>query len=217
MFDHHPLTGTTLCWAAKGGSGTTVVVAALALSSPVAPVIVDLAGDLPAALGLPEPAGPGVYDWLASDTPADLLGDLMVPVDDQTSLLPAGRPIAHIGLERWDTFIDALGQLGAPVIIDAGTGIPPTVLHDLVDRTFLVTRACYLALRRAIAAPFRSHGAVLVDEPGRALRPDDVESALGIPIIARIPIDPAIARAVDAGLLATRLPRHLRVDLGGVA
>ncbi len=60
----------TACWSLKGGSGTTVVAAGLALSiqrrigRPV--LLVDLAGDLPAALGLPEPTGPGVAEWLAA-------------------------------------------------------------------------------------------------------------------------------------------------------
>ncbi|MFZ2440837.1 MAG: hypothetical protein WAW51_00670, partial [Ilumatobacteraceae bacterium] len=59
-----------LCWSAKGGSGTTVVSAALALvlSHRRPALLVDLAGDAPAALGIAEPAGPGVADWLASPT-----------------------------------------------------------------------------------------------------------------------------------------------------
>lgn len=59
-----------LCWSAKGGSGTTVIAAALALvlsrTSPT--VLADLCGDIPAALGLAEPSGPGIDDWLASPT-----------------------------------------------------------------------------------------------------------------------------------------------------
>ena len=59
-----------LCWAAKGGSGTTVVACALALGSAHArpATLVDLSGDCATALGLAEPAGPGVVDWLASPT-----------------------------------------------------------------------------------------------------------------------------------------------------
>ena len=49
------------CWSAKGGAGTTVVTAALGLvlarRHPAGALLVDLAGDLPAALGLPPEAG----------------------------------------------------------------------------------------------------------------------------------------------------------------
>ena len=58
----------TLCWAAKGGSGTTVVAASFALNSTHPSVLVDLDGELPAALGLPEPDRPGVAEWLATDS-----------------------------------------------------------------------------------------------------------------------------------------------------
>ena len=48
-----------LCWSAKGGSGTTVIAAALALvlSQRGATTVVDLAGDLPAAWASPNPPG----------------------------------------------------------------------------------------------------------------------------------------------------------------
>jgi len=57
-----------VCWSAKGGSGTTVVAAALALlrAESRSTVLVDTGGDLPAALGIAEPAGPGIADWMAS-------------------------------------------------------------------------------------------------------------------------------------------------------
>jgi hypothetical protein len=49
----------------------------------------------------------------------------------------------------------------------------------------------------------------VIVEPGRAFSVTDIESAFGIPVTAEIPIDPAIAWAIDAGLFATRLPRQL--------
>jgi hypothetical protein len=48
---------------------------------------------------------------------------------------------------------------------------------------------------------------ILVDEPGRGLAQRDVEHALGVPIEAVVSLDPTVSRAVDAGLLASRLPR----------
>ena len=50
---------------------------------------------------------------------------------------------------------------------------------------------------------------MLVTESERVLGRDDVEAVLGVPVVADVPVNPAIARAVDAGLLASRLPRPL--------
>jgi hypothetical protein len=213
--------GTTVCWAAKGGSGTTVVAAALGLSLPRPTVLVDAAGDLPAVLGIAEPHGPGVHDWLMSDAPADQLHDLTVPVDtdpgNRVHLVPAGISRHRGDTSRWEVLLAALGSDGHNVVVDAGTGPPPATLHQTADRSLMVTRACYLALRRAVACPIRPTGVILVVEPGRALRPADVETAIGAPIIASVTVDPAVARAVDAGLLSTRLPRTMQRDLRGAA
>lgn len=209
--------GTTVCWAPKGGSGTTVVAATLGLSLPRPVVFVDLAGDLPAVLGLAEPHGPGVHDWLASDAPADQLHDLTVTVrsdpDGDITLIPAGIARSTGDPRRWELLLAALSSDGHNVVVDAGTGPPPDSLHHAADRSLMVTRACYLALRRAVASPVRPSGVVLVAEPGRALRAADVETAMGAPVVATVTVDPSVARAVDAGLLAARLPRMIQRDL----
>lgn len=219
-----PGPASTICWGAKGGSGTTVVAAALALCLPPPVTLVDLAGDLPAVFGLSERSGAGVRDWLASDAPADRLHDLSVAVTDGITLIPTGSPDApvpppgHGGLlERWDALVAALTSDRHHLVVDAGVGPPPRDLHDLAERSLLVTRACYLALRRVVASPVRPNGVVLVLEPGRALRPADVETAVGAPLVATVSVDPAVARAVDAGLLSARLPRTIQRDLRGAA
>jgi hypothetical protein len=54
-----------VCWSLKGGVGTTVVAAALALVSSrrgERPLLLGLAGDLPAVLGV-DGSGAGVADW----------------------------------------------------------------------------------------------------------------------------------------------------------
>ena len=87
----------TVCWSAKGGSGTTVVAATLALATATDSLLIDLDGELPAVLGLPEPAGQGIADWLACDAPPRALADLAVEVNGSTQLVPsrgaAGRPV----------------------------------------------------------------------------------------------------------------------------
>jgi hypothetical protein len=80
-----------------------------------------------------------------------------------------------------------------------------------------VLRPCYIALRRALAAPLRPSAVVLVEEPGRSLGRRDVEDVLGVPVRAQIPWDPAVARSVDAGLLGTRVPRPLHRALRAAA
>jgi hypothetical protein len=206
----------SVCWAAKGGSGTTVVVAALGLTMQPPVLLVDLAGDLPATYGLAEPAGPGAHDWLRSDAGPEGLDHLAVDVVPGLHLIPAGSPPAHPEHPRWADLAAALTADHRTVVVDAGTGMPPAALRE-AGRSLLVTRACYLSLRRAASTHHRPDAVVLVEEPGRALRAGDVETALGAPVIAAPAIDPAVARAVDAGLLAARLPHGVRRDLRGAA
>jgi hypothetical protein len=58
---------------------------------------------------------------------------------------------------------------------------------------------------------------VLLTEPGRALGRGDVERAVGAPVVAEVAVDPQVARAVDAGLLTSRLPRGLARELARAA
>jgi hypothetical protein len=206
----------TVCWSAKGGSGTTVVAATLALASPTNSLLIDLDGELPAVLGLAEPAGQGIADWLASDAPPEAVADLAVEINRTTQLVPRGATPVDRRSARWSELGAWLTERPYAVVVDAAGGHPPNPLGE-VGRTLLVTRACYLALRRAVAIPWRPDGVVLVAEPGRALRVPDIERAVGVPVVATVSHDPAVARAVDAGLLAARLPRLLQRELRGAA
>lgn len=208
----------TICWSAKGGNGTTVTACALALvsarSGPT--VLVDLVGDVPAALGLAEPSGPGVGDWLAATkaTP-EALWRLTVDAAEHLRVLPAGVPPV-LGNGAWQRLLDAFTASDASVVVDAGSFVPPVVAHRSASASLLVTRPCYLALRRAVRCTGLATGVVVVGEPGRALTAVDVERALGVPVVAEVPWDPAIARAVDAGLMVTRLPQSLARPLRSV-
>jgi hypothetical protein len=206
----------TVCWAAKGGSGTTVVTATLALSCSTESLLLDLDGELPAVLGTERPTGQGVADWLCSDAPAGALDDLAVTLDRTTRLIPRGTRPVDREAPRWPELLDWLGRRPA-VFIDAGTGPPPPALVTDDVRSLLVTRACYLSITRAAALVVRPDGVVLVAEPWRTLRPFDIERAIGAPVVARVSHDPSIPRAVDAGLLRARVPRLLARELRGAA
>jgi MinD-like ATPase involved in chromosome partitioning or flagellar assembly len=208
------------CWSVKGGSGTTVVAASLALllgrrSEPGA-LLVDLAGDAPAVLGMAEPTGAGVGDWL--DGPGR---DLAALLQSEVEAAPFVRllPMGTRTLAPGSPLIEALAQDERTIIIDAGVLAPGPSLDVIANATtsLLVLRACYLALRRASLAPVRPSGVVLINEPGRALGRKDIESVLGVPVVADVLIDPNVARAVDAGLLAGRLPRTLARSLRSAA
>ena len=203
------------CWSAKGGSGTTVVAAALALSFARASegaVLADLAGDAPCVLGLPEPDGPGLTEWLdaGASVPADALTRIEVDAAPGLSLLPRGAAPPPAS-PRADVLASLLLGDSRTVVADCGVGPvgAARAVAAAASVSLLVVRPCYIALRRALAAPLRPSGVVLVSEPGRSLGRLDVEDVLGVPVRAEVAVDASVARAVDAGLLASRLPRSL--------
>ena len=189
----------TLCWAVKGGSGTTVVTSTLALESTRPALLVDLDGEIDTMLGLPEPDRPGVVDWLLGDGPPTQLDDLLIDIDDTTFLLPCrlggtDGPTASMPLplpERWAVlltwFAEWEAHSGGEVWIDGGTGTPATALASGVEQRWLVSRACYLSLRRAARSPIRPTGVLFVSGHGRQLRPKDVERSVGARSLRRSP------------------------------
>ena len=234
------------CWSSKGGAGTTVVAAALAIKlahdvsngggpnggGPSGVVLADLGGDVPAVFGLPsDVVTPGLAGWLAAgvEVPADGLARLEVPVRSGLTLLPRGRgPLAP---GRAEVLAGMLAADPRPVVVDAGVvpvregdgrgagpdGEAALVLAASATHSLLVLRPCYLALRRAVSSPLRPSGVVLVGEPGRSLDAHDVEAVLGVPVTAKVRVTQRVARVVDAGLLAARLPRSLAFDLRDAA
>jgi hypothetical protein len=209
------------CWSSKGGAGTTLVSAALALvaagRSASGVLLADLAGDLPAVLGHPEPESPGLAGWLAAGAgvPDGALARLEVPIAPSLALLPRGA--VALDEERADALVERLSADPRLVVADCGTA--PTgaaaVVAAAATRSVLVTRACFISLRRAMTSSVRPTEIVLVADPGRVLTRHDVGACLGVPVTAVLELDPTIARAVDAGLLAGRLPRALTRELRG--
>lgn len=208
-------------WSPKGGSGTSVIAAAAALvlarEGPTR--VVDLAGDLPAVLGLATDPEQGLRDWLriGPEAPTDALERLALDAGRGLSLLPAGAgDVAAAPPEAGAALAVALRADPRPTVIDAGAlraGSEPA-LHALVevaDVDVIVVRGCYLALRRAVRVELtaRATGAVYVEESGRSLGVRDVTNVLGIPVLACVGVRASTARAIDAGVLPTRLPDAL--------
>jgi Flp pilus assembly CpaE family ATPase len=210
------------CWSAKGGQGTSVV--ALALASVLArrrsstgAVLVDLGGDAPAIAGLPdEPARVGVAEWLreGGDLPADALARLETPLAPGLSLVPRGcGPLLP---DRAHDLVSTLASDHRDVVFDAGLVTDDSTAAIVVssaDDSLLVLRACYLAIKRANRAPVRPSGIVLLVEEGRSLAARDIESALGAPVRAQVPVSASVARLIDSGTFVRRFPRALEREL----
>lgn len=133
---------------------------------------------------------------IVTGEPGDLAAILgtVVPYDLPGELAPN----ITIGPEKSDD---------ATNLTDAGTTIPDGYVGDVT----IVVQNCYLALRRALAMPKANRVVAIIDRE-RSLTEHDIEDVLGTPVI-KVTHDASVSRAVDAGLLAVRLPRILRTEL----
>ena len=147
-------------------------------------------------------------------SPLTALSRIEVEAAPGLALLPRGAAVAEAGA-RADVLASILLGDARTVVADCGVG-PVGAARSVAAAasiSLLVVRPCYVALRRALAAPLRPSGVILVSEPGRVLGALDVEDVLGVPVRAEVAVEPSVARAVDAGLLTTRLPRSLERTL----
>ena len=199
---------STIFMSSKGGNCTTVTAAAYAYLSAIRGnnvLLIDLCGDIPAVIGAAQPTTPGINDWLSEGCTlnAEQLVQLGDPVMQGLVVVHTGSSVVD-GEPRWKELADAIHSLPHTVIFDAGTGFIPEVLRNAVSEITMVTRSCYLSLRHATTLQ-RPTNAFLIEESGRALTASDVSHVLGVPIMAKIPYDSTISRAVDAGLLPSRV------------
>lgn len=211
------------CWSVKGGSGASVTVASMGLvnagttSAPEGVLLVDAAGDLPLVLGLVGDDSPGLAEWIAAgdEVPADGLARVEREVLPGLDLLPRGSgPLVHT--DRVDLLLAVLAADPRQVIIDCGTVDPdhPQAVAAALARaatySLLVIRPCYVAVRRALRSVLQPSRLVVVADRTRALDAQDLVDVLGVPLHAELAVEPEVARAVDAGLLVSRVPGSLR-------
>jgi cellulose biosynthesis protein BcsQ len=204
----------TILSSPKGGTGTSVVAASLAIvsSSSSPTLLVDLAGDQAAILGLPQPPI-GLSDWANGMTYREF-DEIISLCHDNLCLAPTGTfDFETLNANAWDKLLRALSlkhSEGYNIIVDLGQADIPLALRKIVDTCYLVTRPCYLALRRAVDLETAFSGVIVVSEPDRVLTSRDVESVLKLKCVAEIPYTSEISRRVDSGLLKSRLPMALQ-------
>jgi MinD superfamily P-loop ATPase len=201
----------------KGGSGTSVVTASLAIvsSSSTPTLLVDLAGDQAAIMGLPEPPV-GINDWTNGMTHREF-DEILIACNDNLQLAPFGSSAVEIfSTSAWGNLARELMQResnGVNIIIDFGQGDLPLAFNKLADMHFMVTRPCYLSLRRAVNIEQKFSGVIVVQEHDRVLTTSDVESVMKLKCVAEVPYSSEISRRVDSGLLISRLPAPLHAAL----
>lgn len=210
---------STIFVSPKGGNCTTVTASAHALLSAqrgTTTLLIDLCGDVPSVVGMIEPDTAGINDWLTESNTSDAesMVRLGTPYTDGLVVLHRGNRFVD-GAPRWSALADAIKEIPHTVYIDAGTGFIPDEFLDALDTVTMVTRPCYLSLKKATRMR-KPTNVCVIREDGRALTVGDVGNVVGAPIAAVIPYEPAISRAVDAGLLASRaeqlLGRHIATD-----
>lgn len=202
-----------VCSSVKGGVGTSVTSAALALllsrDTSRSTCLVDIGGgDQPDILGLPA-IGDGLSQWISA--PDRRLTDLAVDVSERLRLVAPGDTALPHDTSWFSRLAVALDDLRSRshIVIDAGQLDTSGPLDALADRRLLVMRPCYVGLRHVVAAVNRWDGLVLVRPPDRVLTTRDVANVCDMPVAAEITMSPDVSRAVDAGVLRARLPQVL--------
>jgi CO dehydrogenase nickel-insertion accessory protein CooC1 len=207
-------------WSPKGGVGTSVIAAGLAVvlsrsHAVTGARLADLAGDQPSIFGVASDPPTGLADWLAAgvEAPTEALDRLAVPVRPRLVVLPRGGSPGALPGEGAAGAALAVALDGVPTIIDAGVPRDPAArgVVAAADISVVVVRPCYLALRRAVGDDLlrTAAGVIVIEEVGRALTHRDVGNVLGRRVLARVPMRVSIAKSVDAGLFGGRLPRDL--------
>lgn len=174
-------------------------------------LLVDASGDLPSIFGMEPSTLGGLAEWLRVGPQAPRHALLRVAEDVLLNLRLVSRGQGEIRFPEAAALRFAQEYPGSQTVVDLGElheGTIPLAQH--AEHSFLVSRLCYLALTKARTIPLQPTGVVTVEEAGRVLRAADVAESLGTKVLARLPWDPAIARAVDSGRFGTLREKQLR-------
>ncbi|HCB34308.1 MAG TPA: hypothetical protein DEP66_06210 [Acidimicrobiaceae bacterium] len=169
-------------------------------------VLVDLTGDVAVAVGVSSDL-PGVADWVsAGELSLGAATALQIDLNDRVRLLPRGS--GELDPERLATLWSLLSGKPQVAIVDAGRGLEAVALVDDDNvRRLLVVSTCYYAVYRAVRLIGRVDDMIVMADSMRSLTVADVECGVGHGASASLPVDPAIARWADAGLLLDRSAR----------
>lgn len=99
--------------------------------------------------------------------------------------------------------VDQAWNPGTRRIVDAGVALSSHIGNDL--KVVVVRGPCSIAVRTLAPIAASIDHLVLIREPWRSLRRQDVEAALSTPVAAEVPHSPRVARLADAGLLPERV------------
>ena len=208
-------------WSPKGGAGTSVVcvaMAALIAATQHDVRLVDFGEDGASIVGARLDNPIGITDWLRAgpSTPANALDSLTLDVGERFRYIPRGTAardaLHHHGATT--ALVNAMRASAVLYIADCQTASEPThaKLVRRADLSIAVVRPCFLTLRRSATQHellATTAGLVFVDEPHRSLGTTDFANIVGRPILATVPIAPAIARSIDAGVLLRQRPGAL--------
>ena len=210
---------TIALYGAKGGQGVTTAAVALAFEafSPQRPgLLVGLGGDLAQAAGC-QP-GEGLADAAGSGFAPSQLAGLVVPTAAPgVGFLPAGSgrwpdsdpPEPLVGwLSDNSAVVDIGVAVGNPAGDEAGR-FRRGVLAK-ADCRVLVARDCFPAFKRSVGLDPRPDAILLVADNARSVGADEYQRAVGAPVLAVAPVDPAVHRAVDGSTLHLERPESLR-------
>lgn len=117
-----------------------------------------------------------------------------------------GADVANVTII--DTVPDETDETYDYAIVDHAT----TTTQPATGTNIVVLTNCYLSILHATKLTWRADAVVAILESHRALDRGDITAVLATPEhrVVTIAHDPAIARTIDAGLLATRFPPPLR-------
>jgi hypothetical protein len=204
-----PCSATLHIAGAVGGQGATTVatvIAALAARHRTVAMAAVRPADVCALAGLPLAPEDG-------RTAVELAPGLTLDASDDHGAFHADSDSAvgsvrTLGLTARPTETRGAASFHRLRVVDCGRADQAPAGSDgasAATRWLVVRGPCYLALRAALRTHWRADGVVLLAEAGRALRAADVADVLGLPVLAEVPVDSRLARAVDAGVLLAQV------------